>query len=623
MDEKLTVSSEAQVKKNVKCNKVISVIMGEKFERIIKLSPLVFIVALLPLIVGYHSYEVDFSRYDWFPNQESTQDLYLYCKQLCFNIICIYMIVILLFLRFIKKRKLIFNKVLIPLVVYVVFIVLSTIFCEHKQYTFGGIMEQFENVWCVLGYCLVIYYCYYIIDGFRDIKVIFYGLIAGSMGMVVVVLSQMFRCDILKSDFIESIILPDGVTSIGGVSETVAATLYNPNYVGIYFSTLIAIVTGWLVRFKERRIMLIVMDILYVISLIGCHSKAGFIAVFISLVFITILNRSVVKEYLHIVIPCAAGLLAVILIGDAIRGGGIVAGFKKNLFAVNSTKYKLTKIETLDDCVKIHYDDSFFKVSYDYDENKGMNIKFLDDKDNNIPYKIYQLDDAFNSSYIVMDNKKFDDILIKPTTYKEIVAVSLTIEKFEWFFTKNDEDNSYYYINKYAKLDKIEESSKAVFTNFPRIFSGRGYIWAATIPLLKDKILIGSGIDTYLLEFAQDDYVKLQQTGYSGLLMTKPHSLYLQIGVQSGVMSLIAFIVFFVIYLIQGGKIYLSNGDEKCSDEVKYIRNAGFAIYLVVVNFLIMGITNDSSITTSPMCFTIIGVGFACNMMLLNKKTVQ
>ncbi len=77
-----------------------------------------------------------------------------------------------------------------------------------------------------------------------------------------------------------------------------------------------------------------------------------------------------------------------------------------------------------------------------------------------------------------------------------------------------------------------------------RIVSGRGYIWSRTIPLLKKYILLGGGQDTFTVLFPNHDYLGKAQWGDKDLIITKPHCMYLQIAVQSGILSLIALFIF-------------------------------------------------------------------------------
>lgn len=71
--------------------------------------------------------------------------------------------------------------------------------------------------------------------------------------------------------------------------------------------------------------------------------------------------------------------------------------------------------------------------------------------------------------------------------------------------------------------------------------NNRGYIWAKTWNLLKAHPLLGTGPDTFLIAFPNDDLVGLYNSGHSGEMISKPHCLYLQIAAQTGIPSLIRF----------------------------------------------------------------------------------
>src|SRR5690606_8579420 len=114
----------------------------------------------------------------------------------------------------------------------------------------------------------------------------------------------------------------------------------------------------------------------------------------------------------------------------------------------------------------------------------------------------------------------------------------VTIDNHNWFFTNQTGDGSYYYMNNYGRPDKIITAPHALFSGYEGYASGRGYIWSRTLPLLKKHIILGSGADTYMIAFPQQDYVGLSNYGYGDQLVTKPHNLYLQVGVQTGLLSL-------------------------------------------------------------------------------------
>lgn len=68
------------------------------------------------------------------------------------------------------------------------------------------------------------------------------------------------------------------------------------------------------------------------------------------------------------------------------------------------------------------------------------------------------------------------------------------------------------YINFYKRGDEIQ-TADSVLKGYEKLFTGRGYIWGRAIPLLKEHILVGSGPDTFVEEFPQQDYVMKANTG--------------------------------------------------------------------------------------------------------------
>jgi len=148
-----------------------------------------------------------------------------------------------------------------------------------------------------------------------------------------------------------------------------------------------------------------------------------------------------------------------------------------------------------------------------------------------------------------------------------------------------------------------------LFSGYERYASGRGYIWSRTIPLLKKYIVFGSGADTFVMAFPQQDYVNLYNYGFKGELLTKPHNLYLQIGVQTGVLSLIAFIVFYAMYFISSLRLYIKGRFKS------YYAQVGAAILAASVSYIVLGLANDSSLTVAPVFWALIGLGITVNRL--------
>ena len=169
---------------------------------------------------------------------------------------------------------------------------------------------------------------------------------------------------------------------------------------------------------------------------------------------------------------------------------------------------------------------------------------------------------------------------------------------------------------KLCKLDPETEFEKAFPKKYDSIATGRGYLWSSSIPLLKENIILGSGPDSFVFEFPHDDYVGLYNNGFGLQLLTKPHSLYIQMGVQTGVVSLIAFLVFYLMYAVSCVKLYFK------ADLNSGLVHVGIALFMGTISYMVSGITNDSSITIAPVFWVIIGTGIVVNT-LLKKSTAK
>ena len=146
--------------------------------------------------------------------------------------------------------------------------------------------------------------------------------------------------------------------------------------------------------------------------------------------------------------------------------------------------------------------------------------------------------------------------------------------------------------------------------------NGRGYIWNRVLPLILKHPLLGSGPDTFMLTFPQNDYVAKAALGgnFFQSLITNAHSLYLQMAVQTGIPSVIFLLLFAGIYLWDSWKLF--GGRKTYTWEEKM----GKALFLGVCGYLICGLTWVSSVCTTPFFWLFVGLGIAVNDRLNGKS---
>lgn len=98
------------------------------------------------------------------------------------------------------------------------------------------------------------------------------------------------------------------------------------------------------------------------------------------------------------------------------------------------------------------------------------------------------------------------------------------------------------------------------------------------------------------MTFPQNDYVgriNAAKVIYAGII-TKPHSLYVQTAVQTGVLSLLCLLAFYGTSL------------------KKLLKKKGKmwkVIALCVAGYFIMGLVNDSMVVTAPVFWVLLGMG--------------
>lgn len=126
--------------------------------------------------------------------------------------------------------------------------------------------------------------------------------------------------------------------------------------------------------------------------------------------------------------------------------------------------------------------------------------------------------------------------------------------------------------------------------------------------MLKDSLVLGSGPDTFVYQFPQNDLIgKYYAYRAPNIIVDKPHNLYLQIALNDGVIALLAFLAIMIIYIVDSIKLYALKKDYNKSQTL------GAVTYLGVIVYLFARIFNDSVVSVAPVFWIVLGVGVALN----------
>lgn len=584
--------------------------------------PLLLIVGFVPLIV-YGKY-VDLTGTTqalFWTDQNQHLDFFSYWKSRWVIFLTAIALVIYIFLFISKKLPLKKEyKYYIPLVIYTFFVILSTIFAMDVPTALNGFVDMYQGMWVLLSYVTITFLVINYINSERDIKLFLYAFIFLIIVEGIIGIGQYFGFDIFNSKLGNYLIIPGGVEVEGGLTfnsgkHTIYGTMFNTNYVGSYATLMLPMAVVFLLnaRTNKKRLVAGMALALCVFTWFGCNSRAGYIGVTVALLFTIIMCRKYVVKYWKVSIA-ACTIFIILLIGFNFVSDGLLLNrlTSMNLFkAINDIKEQSDREDVLKfKSIDLGKDTISIKTTF-----QDLNIKVDDNK-------LYFLDE--NGEVLPMKTTEEGLLYVdKPEQTYLRVKIEDNYPGFSVTTWWSSHGSMNFYLTEDAikmigsgnrLLEPIIARSFGPFVGLENFASGRGYIWGRTIPLLSRNIITGSGADNFPIVFPQDDYVaKLNANMAATTVVDKSHNMYLQIAINTGVLSLFALLTLWIIYIISSIKLYWKmnlNSLDKC---------VGLTCLISVISYLATGIFNDHVVSVSPLFWIILGLGIGINIRL-NKK---
>lgn len=592
--------------KNVAKKEIFYTEQEEKYSSYF-LIPLFIILCMIPFIVRLKEYNPNLSQFQWFSNDDVAEDMFLYYKHWIFVAVAAGMALIIGVKAFLDRRIMKFSPVFIPLAIYAILALVSSVFSKYASFCFSGSYEQFESVFALLGYCIVVYYVFLFAKTEKNVKLIITFVLIEAIVMVLLGIAQFTGHDFFGTTLGNDLILPAKyqgyeTSLVMGVGR-IYLSLYNPNYVGVYTAliTPIFLIMLFFQKSKKNIILYTCIVLGLVLCTFGSQSLAGILGIIVAVICtIIFMWRYLLKHYyitIPVVLVAIIGLIAMNIITDNLL-------WNKLMYSIGNsrTSYALTQMDTNDDNVSLTYNGNKLYVQYIANGDQSVNLIPTDETGQMVAGTY----DEATKSYLLTD-ERFSGISLGLSEQSSQIFY-IQESGVQWFFTNQLEGGgTYYHVNRVGKLDKMVTAPSAVFTGYENFASMRGYIWSRTIPTLRNYLFLGSGPDTFVMAFPQQDYLNMSKCGFAVGLLTKPHCLYLQMGVQTGVLSLIAFLIFYGMYFISSFLLYIKGRFNS------YYAQIGVAIFIGTIGYMVTGLTNDSSINTAPIFWTLIGVGIVVN----------
>ncbi len=553
--------------------------------------PLILIIIVIPLLVIGKEYDTGLSDKAWYSMNRHSFDFFLFWKSRAIVQTGAIILLLLPYGSYInqKHRTIISTakknlSIIICTGIYLLGIVISSILSENTQIAFWGGYEQFEGAYVLTGYLLL--FCYSFTIFYHDFSVrIFYTIILTAAGMMALLgVFQFLNMDFFRSlpgtAMIKSLepALKNIELGFNFGAGRVYLTLYNPNYTGSYTALMLPVVVSGIFFWNRiwGKITASLIAVGLIVSLIGSESVTGYVSILFSFVLFVILNMPVIKNHKK---------EALILLGSAV--------FTAALFVIAKPDIAMYAYHKIFQTPENHDTVQKFETSGDklfvYSQNKRLEIK----GNTGTPDSVFEK--------FVFSEQIYTDA--EDQQYKGIHVLAPDGHSWDFIF----EEGEYKFLTVYGKHDEVKDISSAGFEKYQHFGSRRGFIWSRTIPLIPKYLWRGAGPDHFMFAFPNNDYVGMENNDYRGQVLTKPHNMYMQIAVQTGFISLLAFLCLYFIYFIRSILLYYR---VKNYGSCEF---AGLGIFLGTFGYMAAGLANDSTVTVAPIFWVLFGLGIAVN----------
>jgi hypothetical protein len=602
-------------KNNMKKNtKNISKPESKKFGYFV---PIIFLIVIIPLIVHCKIVQLPKEVADFWKGGTTNADFYSYYKFIALIIGTVAALIAYGGLALNGKLPLQKEKrYYIPIIIYLLLVIISTINAHNKQVAVEGFPDMYQGIFVLLSYVILMFIMLNYTRNETDIRIIVYSFVLLTVLEGLLGLSQYFGFDFLQSDLGKSLITPKKIdTSMLKFTfgkYTISGTMYNTNFVGS-FGALVLPITSILFLYeddKRKSILFGIVALLAFSTWLGCNSRAGYLGITSAFIIGIIVLRKIIKlHYKKILILFTAFILITILF-NTVSGGRVINQFSRLNPATEAEKIQNINSQQQVRFEEISIKDNTFIVrttretligiientKLEFKDEEGNLLEVITDSEGNINF----VDEKYSEYSFKMNEEQAS--YIKAELYGR-----------DWKLYVAGDDNLKVISNNKKLTDPIEAPRIKLFDGRETFASNRGYIWSRTIPMLKDTLIVGYGPDNYPMVFPQEDYVGRFNVGNKGMLdilIDKPHNMYLQTAINTGVISLFALLAIWGIYLFDSFKIYVNGNIESFSDYM------GAATFLSITAYLVAGLFNDNIISVAPLFWILLGMGIGINSMI-------
>ena len=601
---------------------------------IVQTLPLIIFSAVVIFLVRMVVYTRPMEQFFWAAGNTQV-DFFSYFKMVVIITCAAAALIFILYRVFTKTPAIKKTFLYIPMLVFSLFVIISHIFSEYREFSLLGFPERFEGTLVLLSYMVMLFYAINTVNTEKNVKYVIYPIAVSSFLLSLIGISQAVGHDFFRTRLAGMLLLPKSQWENMSKfvfkfnNNEIYQTVYNINYVSFYLILLLPVFgllfINSIMKGKQeklsRKIMWGGLVVLLVFNLVGSASSGGYLGMGIVVIAaIVILYKKILSWWKPLAVLAGITLIAGVITFDkwypeltnAIKGALITDEQIHAGYASGGRHYiDYMEVFSKENIIKLSIDGNELAFMLYLQDGIPSGLSVLDGngdvvelespgEDKNIhSMNRYSLNDARfkNCSLVIITNNNGNNYLV------------ITTDAQNWTYIITGD--GLYYVDVFGKRIEIKKTAAIGFKNRQSFGSKRGYIWSRTIPMMKDTLLTGRGADTFCIYFPNNDYVGKYNADFGlNSIVDKPHNMYMMMAVGTGGVSLIAFLVLLAVYFAQSFNIYRSGKIDSFSELV------GLGIFLGVLGFSVSGLVNDSSVSVMPLFYGLLGTGIAINIMI-------
>ncbi|MDD6333371.1 MAG: O-antigen ligase family protein [Clostridia bacterium] len=552
-------------------------------------------ICILPWIVFKKNVYYNSDEKILFPSKAlGITDYFLYGKAAFTIIAAVLFIILLIMEKIICRDKIIIianfiDKLIVSgVTIYSICTVMSLVLAKYKKIALWGGINSFEGTLVLLSYVVIFIAARHIFSNIETEKRMTHDIrYIVLIEAVILAVMTCVECMYKPLYFIFT------GTDLGDFNNMLLLTFYNSTYCAAFILILLPFCLYYLSESNRicDTIIWTVFTVTTWISMVLTKSTTGFylsLVEIITFIFIAICIKKrnfITKNNIQkiiIISGCSIMVPAVFkLMGINIWNPLQATSVNETIAIHKNNYYKLEGIDISDNVLNLKGVETSLKCII----NEQGNIYFTDKNDKQLSVSVANNVIHFSEPYQNVEAGIENDALWIDLGYKGKIRFLI-------------HDNRFYPMAVDGSVIN-DISGNDGNSNYDYIFTGRGYIWRNSLPILKNTVVFGHGAGTFEMYFKQFDYVGLLNSqGNIDLIIDKPHNWYIQMACNEGVFAMASVIIIIICSIVNS---------IRCQLNVRRIITLLVPATLAMIVFSVMECFTDSYVTVNPLMWIILG----------------